>query len=216
MTGLMAVRVGAGGRVLAFEPQPEVFEELAANVSRWQSRPGIGPILLHAAALSDHSGVGHLCTPADFARNRGLSSLVDETEAADATGRLIEVPLKRLDAVVGDLERIGVLKVDVEGHELDVFRGASGLLCTRRIRDILFEEHRPVPTETTRLLTDAGYALFRVHQAFWGLAVTGITEDAVRLSWAWGPATYLATSDPDRALTRLRKRGWAVFGIGRF
>src|SRR6059058_5875426 len=41
MTSLLAARAGAAGRVLAFEPHPDVFKELSVNVSRWATRAGL-------------------------------------------------------------------------------------------------------------------------------------------------------------------------------
>src|SRR5687767_7277141 len=41
MSSVMAARVGAQGRVLAFEPHPDLFRELAANVSLWAGYNGV-------------------------------------------------------------------------------------------------------------------------------------------------------------------------------
>ena len=38
ITSLMSVKVGRGGRVLCFEPNPEVYEELTVNILNWQQQ----------------------------------------------------------------------------------------------------------------------------------------------------------------------------------
>lgn len=210
MTSIMAVRVGQQGRVIAFEPQPEVFAELSHNVNRWKGQSGIGQIQVYEIALSDHSGRGSLRTPEGFQQNRGTASLVTAHQAPDGNSTLHEVSLERLDELLGPEDRIGLLKLDVEGHEIHVLRGATGLLGTGRIRDIIFEEHAPYPTETTRCLEDAGYTLFRLTQAFWGPTVSPVSAAPARPGWE--PPNFLATAEPSRALSRLQPRGWQALG----
>src|SRR5205823_4777209 len=152
MTGLMALRAGKSGKVIAFEPHPELFRELSANVDRWSAHPRIAPIILHAVALSDRCGTGQLRVTDYFAQNRGSASLVEGEGAGDTTSTLYEVPLRRLDETLESEERIGVMKLDVEGHELSVLQGAAGLLDARRIRDLVFEEQHGYPTAVTDLL----------------------------------------------------------------
>src|ERR1051326_695854 len=60
MTGLMALRAGKVGRVIAFEPHPELFRELSANVERWRDHARIASMALHPIALSDRCGTGQL------------------------------------------------------------------------------------------------------------------------------------------------------------
>jgi FkbM family methyltransferase len=82
MTSLMAVRAGPTGCVHAFEPHPEIFEELAANHAQW-SRPGLSPIRLRGAALSSRRGEGILCDRAEhFKTNRMVAQVRDDPETA--------------------------------------------------------------------------------------------------------------------------------------
>jgi hypothetical protein len=109
-----------------------------------------------------------------------------------------------------DRAHIGVLKIDVEGHEAAVLQGAASLLARHGIRDIVFEEHGSHPTNATRLLEGYGYALFRLRQRFLGLSADPAGESGKH--GQWDPPSYLATTDPDRATVRLAPRGWAVLG----
>ena len=63
---------------------------------------------------------------------------------------------------------VGVLKLDVEMHELEALRGADGLLSRKLIRDIVFEEHRAAPTPVTTLLESYGYEIIGIRQGLGG------------------------------------------------
>jgi FkbM family methyltransferase len=200
MTSVLAAAVGPKGRVEAFEPHPELFSELVDNVARWREAP-IGEIRLHKLALSRRAGAGMLHVSDEFEVNRGGANLDHEWQ-----GPGIDVSLARLDALVA--ERIGVMKLDVEGHEVHVVRGSNALLTERRIRDIVFEEHNDLPTELTQLLESHGFVLFAIDQRLLGPRM----HPPPSTGSSWEPPTYLATLDPARALRRLRRRGWSCLG----
>jgi FkbM family methyltransferase len=209
MTSVLAAGIGGGGRVIAFEPHPELFRELAANVARWNSAPDTGAIQLRQVALSSTTGVAELGMGDDFAWNAGTASI------APGAGELIasvEVPVRRLDDEIASAE-VGVMKLDVEGHELEVLQGAKRLLAERRIRDIVFEEFAMPPTPVTRLLEGVGYAVFGIDQALLGPLVGPASAGSARRSR--DDPSYVATADPGRALARMRRRGWRVLGLGR-
>lgn len=206
LTSLAAVRAGSSGRVVAVEPHPAVFELLRANVESWSG--DIAPVELRQLALSSHSGAGTIVAGPLFEHNMGLAKVGD----GDADGQLShEVELRRLDELL-DRTPVGVLKVDVEGHETEVLEGASALLETRSVRDIVFEDHEDYPSESTTILEQAGYRLVSLSNDLAGLRLTAPGERGEAPAWP-GPS-YLATSDPDRSLARLQARGWQVRGIG--
>lgn len=208
MTSLAAVRAGPSGSVTAFEPHPVVFALLSANIERWNGGD-LAEVKAHQLALSDHVGTGQLNAGAEFDANMGLSSL----EAAAASGRDAPVPVevRRLDDVIGR-QRVGLLKIDVEGHEPSVLRGGLELIESGRIRDVIFEDHNPYPDDSTRLVEDAGYRLFSLSNDLFGVNL-GAPADRGEVS-AWPGPSYLATLDPDRAVRRLKPRGWRIDGIG--
>jgi FkbM family methyltransferase len=207
LTSLAAVRAGVRGRVLAYEPHPTVFELLAANVRRWH---GVAAVEIHQQALSDASGAGELAfAGAVFEANMGLASL--RTPERSAGADTVPVSLRRLDDVLADQE-VGLLKIDVEGHEPAVLRGAGELLEHGRVRDIVFEDHDPYPSEATAVVEDAGYRLFSLDNDLFGLSL-GAPEDRGETA-GWPGPSYLATRDARRALDRLSPCGWQVRGIG--
>src|ERR1700682_6089734 len=105
MAGVMAVRAGASGRVVAFEPQPAVYQRLLRNVERWQA--SLGTVIdTYQVATSDHAGQELLGVPDDSEQNSGLASL---NPGPGATLKYL-VPVSRLDDILN--ERVGVLKID--------------------------------------------------------------------------------------------------------
>ncbi|MBE9119108.1 FkbM family methyltransferase [Lusitaniella coriacea LEGE 07157] len=202
MTSIMAHRTGEGGKVIGFEPNPEVYEELRQNLAQWEEEKGWNWIELRAIALSNKIGVGTLGIPS---QNRGMAAIL-ETETVPGQ-QTYTVTTQTLDSFWKSSDTIGVLKIDVEGHELKVFEGATQLLRQQKIRDILFEEHQYYPSPATDFLERYGYTIFRVWKGFWKPVLYPATYNAVH---RWEPPNYLATIDPERAKERFKARGWQV------
>jgi FkbM family methyltransferase len=201
LTALMAARVGHAGKVLAYEPHPEIFRRLTENIELWQAETD-APIRAYRVALSNYHGAGGLNLPSAFQANHGLATLAPDNSA----GALIPVQVEQLDDLIHD--RVGLLKLDIEGHELMALQGAEQLLSDRQIRDIVFEEHQAYPTPVTQLLEAHGYTIFNLGQSLWGLRLTPVREPS--LHRRWDSRSCLATLDPQRALRRLQPRGWRV------
>ena len=129
----MRQEVGASGRVLAFEPQPELATFLRRGVEAfsWTN------VHVEEAGLSAVRGERTLHAPGTRPSQR--ASLLMERGHRET--RRYAVRIDTLDEFVAERRlgrRIGFIKCDVEGHELDVFRGAEGILATDRPR-LLFE-----------------------------------------------------------------------------
>ncbi|MCC7369965.1 MAG: FkbM family methyltransferase [Chloroflexi bacterium] len=113
--------VGAAGAVHAFEPDPAAAALLRENACA----NGLdGWLTHHAAAVSDHNGATeyHLAEEAAFS---GMTST-----GRSAVRGVVQVPTRSLDSVAAEhgVTAIDALKIDVEGHEAKVLRGAAGLL----------------------------------------------------------------------------------------
>jgi FkbM family methyltransferase len=211
MTSLLAARVGPSGRVIAFEPHPDIAEQLRDNVRRWESAPGCGPIDIREVALSASGGVATLLMKQEWEWNQGSASLEREPGYdEELAGR--SVPTARLDEVLRGERAIGVAKVDVEGHEHAVLEGAEELLRAQRIRDIVFEDFDDPPTRVARLLEAHGYTVFSLDHRLLGPVLRSGGERAARDSG--DDPSYLATIDPARATGRLSRKGWAALGRG--
>jgi FkbM family methyltransferase len=116
-----------GAVVEAFEPQPECVAVLQAYASRRRLRN----VRVHPVALSSASGIGALHVPRGSASSPSAS-----LRAAHDTDVALEVALAPLDSF--EFSDLRFLKIDVEGAELDVLRGATETL--RRSRPLLFVE----------------------------------------------------------------------------
>lgn len=119
------------GRFLCFEPIPDLFD----NLTR---RYGADPrVHLFAAALSDQNGEAtfHVYDGEEAA----LSGLRDRSFTDKAvSGRSVTVPTRRLDDIEPGLV-VDFIKIDVEGAELLLLKGASETI--RRSRPIVVFEH---------------------------------------------------------------------------
>lgn len=204
LTSLMAARVGPRGKVMAFEPHPETFRFLSENAAVWRRELG-ARIELHQVALSDHDGDGMLSLPQDFNQDGALASL---SLNPDRVGAAISVRVRQIDNLVK--EPIGLMKIDIEGHEVVALRGALELIGQRRVRDIVFEEHGNYPTAATDFLESRGYTLFNLGQRILGPKINAISDGNCHRSW--DSRSCLATIEPSRALARLQKRGWKTLG----
>lgn len=114
-----------GLRTVSFEPNPRTFALLEANVRD----NGVEAMCrLRNAAVGAAAGRAHAIAAADG--NSGMSRV-----ESDAAG---EVPLLCLDDELAGEARIDLIKIDVEGWELDVLRGAARLIA--RHRPLLYVE----------------------------------------------------------------------------
>ena len=128
-------------RVMAFEPAPEMATLLrrtsAANVS------------VHEVALSDRDGDAELFTPtSDDGLVHGLASLEHQHQSAGQRIVSSQVPTARLDTIVD--EHVAFVKIDVEGHEMNVLNGAIGLIdrCQPVFLVEAEDRHRPGATQS--------------------------------------------------------------------
>ncbi len=210
VTSLAAARAGRSGRVIGIEPHPAVFALLEANVESWSANPALARVKLHQLALSSQPGRGAIVDGPLFGHYMGMAALAtDDSHATSEQAH--EVELRRLDDLVGQ-EPIGLLKVDVEGHESEVLNGATALLDQGLVRDIIFEDHDLYPSKATSIVERAGYHLVSLSNDLGGLRLQSPDQRGQVPVWP-GPS-YLATLDPARSMARLRTRGWKVNGIG--
>ena len=207
MTSLMSRRAGEKGKVLSFEPHPDVFAELCANIPFREKKKGFSPVSLYNLGLSDREGNAVMEIGPDWANNRGTARIAS-TEAK-AAAQTVKIQVGTLEKILGRDTEVAVCKIDVEGHELKVFQGASHLLGERRIRDILFEDENPCPTEVQKMLIGHGYTIFSMHIRLPAPLLLPLTNPPARVNRRDRP-DFLATLDPQRALERFRHRGWRV------
>ncbi|MFF0199619.1 FkbM family methyltransferase [Streptomyces sp. NPDC005017] len=115
---------GRARRVVTVEPVP--------HLARLLSRTAPANVRVIQAAAGDRPGMARLWLPQDDPGDRGVSSLVRR----DIHARAVPVRVVALDDL--GLRDVGFVKVDVDGNELAVLRGATALLA--RDRPALFVE----------------------------------------------------------------------------
>ncbi len=111
-------------KVFSFEPNPSVREELLKNAHV----SNVTNVVIHATALSDHIGTAQFFAQSANSYNRGISSIKRNSNIGQRF-EAITVEVSTLDTVLAGKEKIDVIKIDTEGLELQVLRGARRILA---------------------------------------------------------------------------------------
>jgi FkbM family methyltransferase len=184
------VRMSPSGRHIAVEPIP--------YKAAWLRRkyPGVE---VHQIALGDEGGVLEFYYDP---RNSGFSSLRPH---GSGEKKLIEVPCKRLDDIVPAGRPIGFIKLDVEGAEFGVFRGARRVLAESRPL-VLFECTRSglsafgfEPHQIFDLLTgELGYCVYLLKDWLSGSDPVDLDGFAGSMIYPFTAFNYVAAPRPRR------------------
>ncbi|HEY7966454.1 MAG TPA: FkbM family methyltransferase [Solirubrobacteraceae bacterium] len=166
--GLWALAAARRGcRVIAVEPVPPTRARLEENVRRNRLEDAIEVV---GAALSDATGSLTLSIAG------GESGQASVHPAAAGAVETFVVPALTLDSLVGE-RAVRFLKIDVEGHEAALLRGAEGLLSAGRAAYVLIELSGEVigrsggsAAELIDFLQARGYRFVRFVRANEGLA----------------------------------------------
>lgn len=143
---------GAGGLVVAFEPQPDNFAKLTRNLALNQ----VHNVRALELALGAHAGPRALYKLPGMATTASLAPEAD-TPLRQRAG---VAQVARLDDVIATLALPppDFIKVDVEGLELDVLRGAAATLAGHR-PNLLVEIHGSSRREKSQRMLDLMRAL---------------------------------------------------------
>lgn len=120
-------QIGYTGTIISFEPDPDAFERLqirASKDARWLTRniglgASEGTLTLNRMAISQF--------------NSFHSPSIEDTKVFQEYNRIIDrvpVPVNRLDHIWPELQKVArfsrvFLKMDTQGYDLEVFKGAS-------------------------------------------------------------------------------------------
>ena len=140
--------VGVEGQVISFEPLKFAFETLEYFILK----KNITNILLLNFAISDKVKL------VDFIQHTGPGNYFFETftmsKIIDIPSRLTNKKLAiNLDSL--NLNKVSLIKIDVEGHELEVLTGAKNLINT--YKPVIILEASTNETEIHNFLTNQGY-----------------------------------------------------------
>jgi len=149
------------GKVFAFEPAPDAFALLEQNIAENG---------LRALVTARPAAVGATAGRAQFYVGRDVSfSSLHRTRRLEEGAKPVDVDVVALDEALAHLPSIDLLKIDVEGGEGDVLRGARELLGRSRAPIVQFEfshknldeARRAAFDETIALLGGDGFRIYR-------------------------------------------------------
>jgi len=142
-TLLASVLVGEGGKVYAFEPLPRNLSSLKSHMKI----NGVTNVEIIEAAVADHNGAARF----EESPDPSMSHL-------SAQGA-VEVRTVSLDDLIsrGEIPAPDFIKIDVEGAEASVLRGARDVLEVRNPAILLATHGRPQHQECHLLLESLGY-----------------------------------------------------------
>lgn len=155
----LAKLAGPDGAVIAIEPDASVVERARRNIAL----NGLANVRLISAAASHAHGETTLYRPGSRDTNRARSSLLRHPYL---TGTAVTVPVVTVDEACGG--PVALIKVDVEGHEGAVVRGASGVI-SRDAPAVVFEYAPHLLRDASETpfwwLAEQGYEMFRARHA---------------------------------------------------
>jgi FkbM family methyltransferase len=152
---LGASLVGPDGRVYAFDPVPHHADAIRHNLGLNDIRN----FTLIEKAVADHSGRARLLVPPESTGAR-----VDSQDPAPGEGHIeveeIDVDLVTLDELVESnvIRPPDVVKIDVEGAEVEVVKGMSRTLA--RYRPVLLCEMHGRNGEYAKLVASMGFDVY--------------------------------------------------------
>ena len=194
ITSLCSYKSGPQGKVWAFEPNPIVITRLTKNIENLPCPNAT----LYPFALSDSNKEGYLELPEVFTFNQGVAYVKNGTHSNNA----IKIDLRKLDDMIDNRTVVNVLKIDVEGHELTVLKGAQQLIQNKQITNIVYEDHEPYPSEIAAFLASKGYTIYRIEKGWLNL---NLKNPSVQPSHnGWEPTNYLATLDTETLKKKMK------------
>lgn len=146
----MSRAAGPNGKLIAFEAQPELGDHLRDVKQSF----GLDNMTIVNQGLSSSAGV------LTMRRSEAGSGMASFHNPPSVDLQEIEIPVIRLDDYANDnvVGPVSFIKCDVEGHELEVFRGGQALLAQHK-PTLLFECHDDEADrgELFEFLTGLGY-----------------------------------------------------------
>jgi len=133
-TIILSERVGPGGKVIAYEPSPAVLPKLRRNLAL----NTMSNVFVVESAVSDQCGYLPLYIPKGCIGTNDMNASLLSGELSEY--ECVNVPVVTLDheVTMGRIHRPSLLKIDTEGNDFAVLRGAINLISKWR-PTILFE-----------------------------------------------------------------------------
>lgn len=153
--------------IICFEPVNSTYKVLLENTKNDKS------IICKNFALGDEEGEKEI----KLSNNSGLNSLVDDVNKNFNPNDKQKVKISTVDAFIAqaEIEQVNLIKIDTEGFDLNVLKGASKTLSEGRVDfivceiDFLYESSKGNFEEINRFLQGKGYLLSGIYDNYyWG------------------------------------------------
>jgi FkbM family methyltransferase len=165
-TLFFASRVGSRGRVITFEPNPGSYRRIVDNVElNHLQNVDVRPL-----GLGEKKGKLTFIFPEGEPARGSADAGIQAQLLREKNSRTIEIEVNSLDAEIAsaNLPEPDLVKIDVEGLEMDVLRGMSQTLMERR-PNLFIEVHgadvqskEDNARQVVTYLLDAGYEVFHI------------------------------------------------------
>lgn len=161
-TFILGKLTGSEGKVLAFEPVGHIYQKLLVNK---KLNPEISSVQIFENALGGQNETISLYIADTELSNQGMSSKIKFEEAVDS----IQVKQYTIDhfAEEQQLDKVDLIKIDVQGAEAEILYGASKVLAKHHPIIVLeadghLDSQFNVAENLFALLTNLNYELFSV------------------------------------------------------
>jgi FkbM family methyltransferase len=160
----IAQKIGAGGHVISFEPYLHTFQKYKTNLSRNPAYRSIIEVENKGLGIKEETVKMYRDCVTNSGGNRVLHA-----EAVNPSG-MVDVSITTLDAYIAlhGQQRIDFIKIDAEGFELNVLKGAEATLLKHHPRlfielnDENLREQGGSGSELIAWLEDRSYTIIRV------------------------------------------------------
>lgn len=145
--------LGERGVVVAVEPDPENFSMLGQNLK------------LNALSNVRPVNIGCWSESGTLRLHRQKGNLGEHSFVVPVGSETMLVPVRTLDAMLTDLgiHHVDIIKMDVQGAEARVLKGASSTLKDCSLKTVIIEETGdPQNSESVRILKDRGFDVSRL------------------------------------------------------
>lgn len=214
--------------LVGFEPDVEAWRRLQGQATDplpfrsirylpWALSDTDGTRTLHVCRSR---AVSSLCRP-----NRTFLDQFPNAERFDVV-QTCEIPVRSLNSLVRDTDAvmppyIGLIKVDTQGSELDVLRGASGLLNEQVVGvevEVEFSpmyEAQPLFRDVDTYLAGLGFSLFKLHRLHWVRTSEEMVAEANAGQLVFADAVYLKhpVQEQARGLTAQQAQALIVVAL---
>jgi FkbM family methyltransferase len=152
--------VGQAGHVIAFEPDADNAKTIRENAAK-NGFPGISVV---CAAMSDRDGIVRFFQPSHGDQSRMSGMVIRENLSGIREAEIHSCPAVSLDNFCSLHPTPNLVKIDVEGAELQVLEGAQSLLREKKPVLIIEVHHQQGLPAICSLLSGLGYILESVGQ----------------------------------------------------